>query len=521
MNSSLSTPRVMAVRARVIAASLLLLAGVAPASATEEVGQPSRPPVEQLVPPASNGLGVPASVGERAAPTLAGKPASSTVAAVSGKPNIVLFMTDDQAVELNQYMPTVLAKIRDKGISFERAYYNYPLCCPSRATILTGRYAQNTGVTDQRYTLFLNGGNEPKTIAVWLHDAGYNTALIGKYLNGYPASKGISHVPPGWTFWAARAGTASAGEEQDSLYYNFRLSLNGKEEKHGTAPTDYSTDVYKGHALSFLDTALASDAPFFLYFSPSAPHAPHTPAPRHTGLYPGLTGPKDASYNEKDVSDKPAYIRAKPLLTSSEIKTTDKNYANSARALKAFDEAVAAIIGKIELAGRLDNTYLVFISDNGWVRGQHRLRTKGFPHEPVILMPLFISGPGIPAGSKSQSLVGNVDLAPTFAAWAGVTVPTEIDGRSIASLTSSRVAYPITNKRKSPSFIGIRTDRYTYVKYSSGEEELYDNVTDPLQLQSGDKLEANKALKANLADRAIKLSTCHGPACQQLEDSPL
>jgi arylsulfatase A-like enzyme len=442
---------------------------------------------------------------------------STGLAYAAAKPNIVLFMTDDQHIHHIAHMPSVAQEIRAKGASFEQAFYNDPLCCPSRATMLTGMYAHNTKVTDQLHSLFVNNGNEDRTIAVALNAAGYNTALVGKYLNGYPSPKPGSYVPKGWDFWAGKKGSGG-------LYYNYTLNENGKLVSYGTGADNYSTDVYKAKALRFLDSALKSPAPFFLWFSPSAPHAPHDPAPRHTGLYAGLTYPKGPAFNEADVADKPAYVRKLAKLTAGEVTGIDRNYRKRAQALKAFDEAVAAIIGKIGAAGRLGETYLVFVSDNGWTSGEHRLRTKGFPYEEVIRMPIYVRGPGIPVGKKVQGIAGNVDLAVTFADWADVSLPGNPDGRSLAGLETSRVVYPLENARPgngAPAWRGVRTATHTYVRYSTGEEELYDNGADPHQLQNLAKSSANAALLAKLRDRAAKLAGCKGSVCRELENTPL
>jgi arylsulfatase A-like enzyme len=236
----------------------------------------------------------------------------------ASKPNIILLIADDLPVSLVEHLPTVKAEIIAKGATFNQAFFNNPLCCPSRAAMLTGKYVQNNKTTDQLHSQFYNAGNPDRTVAVWLKNAGYRTALVGKYLNGYPSPRGSSYVPPGWDYWIAKRG--------GGLYYDYTLSENSTPVSYGHDPEDYSTDLYKTKALGFLKGALADRVPFLLWFSPSSPHAPHTPAPRHVGLFPNLKAPKPASFNEADLSDKPGYVRAQPRLTASQIASLDEDY---------------------------------------------------------------------------------------------------------------------------------------------------------------------------------------------------
>lgn len=436
----------------------------------------------------------------------------------ASKPNIIVIVADDMEDGLVEHMPTLKAEVIAKGATFSRAYFNDPLCCPSRAAMLTGKYVQNNKTTDQSHSQFYNAGNPDRTVAVWLDAAGYRTALTGKYLNGYPSPRTGSYVPPGWDYWAGKRG----GE----LYYDYTLNENGATVSYGAEPGDYSTDVYKAKALTFIEAALAAEEPFFLWFSPSAPHAPHTPAQRHAGLYPGLTAPKPGNFNEADVGDKPAYVRAQPPLTASQVRGVDANYRKRVQSLRAVDEALRAFVAELDEAGQLPNTYIVFVSDNGWSYGQHRLRTKGFPYEEVVRMPLYVRGPGVPAGSSIAELVGNIDLAPTFAEWAGATPNATLDGRSFAPLAAGRSpswreVLPLYYKEGSgpgyiPGWRGLRTRDYAYTEYDTGEREFYDMLGDPLQLVNK-AASLSPSRRDRLSSLARSLGACAGDRCRQLD----
>jgi N-acetylglucosamine-6-sulfatase len=438
-----------------------------------------------------------------------------------------MIMTDDMEVGLVEHMPAVKELIVERGATFSRAYFNDPLCCPSRSTILTGKYAQNTGVTRNSHKQFYEAGNPDRTIAVRLKTAGYRTALVGKYLNGYPRPAPETDVPPGWDHWAARIAT------EGGLFYDYRLNENGRLVGYGKASSDYSTDVYGGQAIAFLKQAVADDVPFFLELSVHAPHVPSTPASRHVSWFPTLMAPRTPSFDEADVSDKPAYIRDKARASLDRLAKLDETYRQRVRSLQAVDEAVRAIVHVLEPAGRLEQTYLVFTSDNGLLHGQHRVdRAKGMPYEEVIRMPLHVRGPGVRSGLVLEHLVGNADLAPTLAEWAGAAMPDDLDGRSLAPLlregtlesTAGRQAYPLVYEKASPRVLqpnwrGVRTRDYLYVEYDTGELELYDMRSDPYQLQNKAG-SADPALLARLAKLTAELSTCKGAECRRLEDAP-
>ena len=372
-------------------------------------------------------------------------------------PDIVFILTDDMSYADLAVMPHTRKLLNDQGTAFRRAYVNVSLCCPSRATILTGRYAQNTGVhrnggTGGGYKAFVTNGNEEETIGVALSAAGYRTALIGKYINGYPGSD-RSHVPPGWSDWAAG---------MDDIYqqFDYKLNVNGHEEAHGHAAADYAGDVFAGKALDFIDTSVKARKPYFLYLALISPHSPAAAAPRHDKLFPDARVPRTPSFLEVDVSDKPPFYRG-PILSSAQIKVLDEAYRRRLRSLQSVDEAVAAIYARLKALGRLDDTYIVFTSDNGFRLGDHRLGIgKETGYEQDIHVPLIVRGPHVPAGRRTDALVDNADLAPTFAAWAGAKPPPDVDGRSLTPLLGGRkpgkwrTSLPVAHWPDS-SFVGL------------------------------------------------------------------
>ena len=379
----------------------------------------------------------------------------STVAP-PGAPNIVLILTDDQDVQSGMltYMPHMQELLAAQGTTFPNNLVPLSLCCPSRTTILRGQYPHNTGVLTNAlpnggFEKAYNENLEASTVATLLHGAGYRTALFGKYLNGYPNTAGGLYIPPGWDEWYSPISGDPYGE------YNYGLNENGTSVSYGSTPADYGTDVYLGKAVDFIQrTASTPNQPLFMYFATYAPHSPYTPAPRHAGLFPGVTAPHFPSFNEADVSDKPAYISSKPLLKATEISGIDSDYQMRLQALQAVDEAIATLVATLSSAGRLANTYIVFASDNGYHMGEHRLLPgKYTPYETDLHVPLVVRGPGVPAGVVRTEYTADLDLAETFAELAGVPPLSISDGRSLKPLLTG----PSPSSWRQASFLGPQT----------------------------------------------------------------
>ena len=399
-----------------------------------------------------------------------------TASAQAARPNVVLIVTDDQRWDTLSAMPTVQSELVGKGVTFSNAFVVNPLCCPSRASILTGRYSHSTGV-------YRNGDlkrfDDSSTLATWLRGAGYRTAFLGKYLNTYRGS----YVPPGWLRWRAFTPANAVN------FFDYQLNVDGAISMFGSAPEDYSTDVLAARAETFIRS---SSKPFFLVLAPFAPHRPATPAPRHSAAFPGLEPWRPASYDEADVSDKPGYIGSSgPVADPSALDDFRRSQLQS---LLAVDEAVGRALEALEDTGRLENTVIVYTSDNGFLWGEHRLTGKQAPYEESIRVPFVVRYDAeIGAPRTDGRLVANIDIAPTITDLAGISRG-GVNGRSLRPLwrgapVSWRRQLLVESARTGPNplvpgYCAVRGRKYAYVAYETREEELYDLATDPGQLQN-------------------------------------
>jgi len=286
-------------------------------------------------------------------------------ASETAQPNIIFIVTDDLDYASAQRMEGLGSLVREEGASFGNAFVSYPLCCPSRATVLTGLYAHNHEVwgncsPNGGFEKFREGGNEERTIAVRLQEGGYRTALFGKYLNKYPGDD-PTYIPPGWDEWHASISASTS-------YYDYELNENGAVVSYGQEPGDYLTDVLSGKAADFVQQA-ASDAegrPFFVYLAPPAPHLPATPAKRHRGTFAEEVVPRPPSFDEEDVSDKPSWMRNISRLPDEAASSIEDRHRKRINSMLAVQEMVASLVRELEAASVLDETYIFFTSDNGW-----------------------------------------------------------------------------------------------------------------------------------------------------------
>jgi N-acetylglucosamine-6-sulfatase len=441
-----------------------------------------------------------------------------------GRPNIILVLTDDQDVDSLDAMPRVRRLLTSQGVSFSNSFVSVSLCCPSRASLLTGRYAHNHGVRSNKpplggFTGFVAGGHEASGLATWLHAAGYRTALVGKYLNGYPAADERGHVPPGWDEWQALFS-----ERGSDNYFDYSINANGRIVAHGHQAQDYATDVLAEAALAILRKPSFRE-PFFLLLAPSAPHASSTPAPRHEGLFVGLEMPRGPSFDEEDVSDKPAYVRDEPRIGAREREQIERRYRRRRRTLVAVDEMLERVLAALQADGRLERSFVFYTSDNGWFDGEHRFaRGKAAPYDESIRVPLIVRGPGVPPGVARDQLVVNVDLAATLVEIAAARPPGALEGRSLLPLLGVHPPaawrrelpleyWSVDPEEGVPGFAGLRSERQLYVEYETGERELYDTVADPFQLRNVFAT-ADADLRRRLATRLADLRGCRGAACR-------
>jgi N-acetylglucosamine-6-sulfatase len=419
------------------------------------------------------------------------------------RPNIVLIVTDDQRWDTIRSMPSVERLLGSGGITFTNAFVTTSLCCPSRASILTGQYSRHTGVY---------GGTDPKhgdarafrdgsTLATWLHDAGYETALVGKYLNGYSFLP-RGYIPPGWDDWIA------VNQRKEFLYYEYTLNQNGHLVRFGERPRDYSTTVLTKRALAFLRSAAETHSPFFLYFAPIAPHLPALPAPADTSYKAPLFSPPP-SFNEPRLSDKP-WAAEFPRMSTHQRQDVHYYRRRQLASLLAVDRSVAEIVATLSATQRLSDTVIVFTSDNGFLWGEHRLVGKIWPYEESIRVPLVVWAPWIQTQARADPhLVLNIDLAPTLAQLAGAQPTLPEDGRSLVPLlldrgppwrTSFIVEYlgPFEPGLPHP-FEAIRTSRYLYVEYRARPwRELYDLRADPFELRNRAGIGSYSSVQADL-----------------------
>lgn len=452
--------------------------------------------------------------------------------ATSKHPNIIFVLTDDLAWNLIKYMPNV-QKMQQNGSTFSNYYVTDSLCCPSRSSMFSGRYPHDTGVytnggNDGGYNVFHGRGEEKSTWGTDLQAAGYRTAMMGKYLNGYQPKDA---PPPGWNEW----DVAGNGYPE----FNYNLNSNGKIEHHGTANTDYLTDVLNGKAKSFVDSSAAANKPFAMEIATFAPHAPYTPAPRDADKFPGLTAPRTPAFNTADKVGNPPWLQQIPPLSQQDIAKLNQSFRKRAQAVQAVDKMIGDL--RQELAAKhLDkNTYLVFASDNGYHMGEHRLRAgKQTAFDTDIKVPLIAIGPSVPAGHTTDQQASNIDLRPTFDQLGGAVTPPEVDGHSlVAPLHSSR---PVDNWRNAvlvehhgqehppgdpdkpgkfsadpPSYNALRLGSAVYVEYADGEREYYDTAKDPDELSNIVGTLPPDTVNKLHADLTA-LTACHsGTACWQ------
>ncbi len=459
-------------------------------------------------------------------------PASRSFA-VHAAPNILVIETDDQTLESMKVMHNVNSLIGDKGVTFTNSFVNFSLCCPSRTTFLTGQYAHNHGVLfngppDGGYDRF-EALHATNNLAVWLQNAGYYTALVGKYMNFYANNP---PVPPGWSEFHAAL-------PDDQSVYDYRLNNNGAVVYYGHDPADFKQDALTRKAVHFVDRLAPQPRPFFLWLTYTAPHiaepdpsprAPFDcggtaqPAPRHAHAFDSEPLPMPPNFNEADVSDKPMAIRSLPRLGASQIAELRRKYRCQLESLLSVDEGTKNVLDALASHGELGKTLVIYTSDNGYFNGEHRIPgTKNRIYEESIRVPLEMRGPGIPRGVKVNPLVINADLAPTITQVATAAHPGLVmDGRSLIGVAKHPetdqgrqllIEEPPRSDPNRPSFAAIRTERYVYAEHNSGEMELYDLRSDPFELQSLHDDAAYAQVKASLAGRLHELESCVGPTC--------
>lgn len=490
--------------------------------------------------------------------------AAVTVLPKSDRPNILLIVADDLDAKLNtiSYMPHLQELLVHQGLTIQDFFVTDSVCCPSRATILRGQYAHNhhvytNDVINGGFVAFYSQHEESSTIATWLQAAGYETIFLGKYFNGYPTNDNRLYIPSGWDEWYSPI----KGNPYKGL--NYDLNENGTVREYGTAEEDYLLDVLSGKAQDYLRRTASDNRPFFMYITPYQPHQPATPAPRHANEFNDLQAPRTPSFNEADVSDKPSLMNSDAPLRAKQIDDLDNLYRLRVQSMQSVDEMILNLVNTLQETGELENTILIFTSDNGFHLGQHRMPAgKGTTYDEDILVPFIIRGPNIQANKVVAGyLSGNVDLAPTIAELAGVIPPENVDGRSLVPLFEPeppdvslwRQAFllelfavddetaslpqlanlsgnlngileppdldQLYSEVPTPIFRGLRTKDYAYIEYSDGFVELYDMVKDPDQMENMAGT-ANPDLLKQFSSWLKELLSCAGNTCRTEEVHP-
>ncbi|XP_076664914.1 N-acetylglucosamine-6-sulfatase [Andrena cerasifolii] len=353
-----------------------------------------------------------------------------------GADNIVLILADDLDIFLDGMTPlkNTMDLIGNRGATFSNCFVASPICCPNRASILTGRYQHNHLVVNNSISGGCNSiewqkAQEPNTFAAHLkREMQYETFYAGKYLNqyGHKDTGGAGHVPAGWDQWAGLIG--------NSKYYNYSLSINGTKEKYGADPTEYLTDVISNMATNFINARHTNDRPFLMVLAPPAPHAPFTPAIRHFDIYKDTKAKRTPNFNMPTQMDKHWLVERGPSpLPDDILPKLDEIYRRRWETLVAVDELVTNVYQSLKLQNLLNNTYVIFTSDNGYHVGQFSMpMDKRQPYETDVRVPLLIRGPGI-AASKISAPVSSVDLFSTILEIAGIHRPS--DGTSFLKKT--------------------------------------------------------------------------------------
>jgi len=448
------------------------------------------------------------------------------------QPNIVFVMTDDQTTS-SVAVQRHVKQLQSEGTSFSQALATYPLCCPSRATYLSGQYSHNHGVIHNAgpfggYTSF----DHSNALPIWLQEAGYRTMHVGRYLNGYGVQNpDMTEIPPGWSDWISGVGESVFNYHQWQTNENGALFWRPGLDR----PDEHQTDFYGRRAAELVAQAAPSEQPFFLSLTFPAPHSggpkddddpsflgTPSPASRHRDFFRDMPLPRPPNFDEADMSTKPQILADRPRLSPEWIAAIQENYQQELESLLSVDDAVGAVVAALQRSGELDNTLLIYTSDNGFFHGEHRVTSeKVLPYDAGARIPLIVRGPGVPRNRRLNQLVGNIDWAPTIVDAAGATPGRLMDGRSLFELLEDPRRQPgrelvLENgvgANGVPMFRALRNQRYVWVEHkTTGEYELYDLRRDPYELRNLEDLDSYAALRKALAARLRKLQRCRGQA---------
>lgn len=528
-----------------------------------------------------------------AATALVVAPAEARKAGKGKQPNVVVIMTDDQNLDDLDKMPNTQKLLVKQGTNFKNAVTSFPLCCPGRATFITGQYAHNNGVVGNFYPYGWYGmPNRENILPAWLQRSGYRTGMVGKWLNGYGAKNLKGEKPKGFDVWRGLLDVSAYD------YYNFVMSIDGKKEKvwgdktfarklvqfgqiqtipreepvirtvfqrltelFGPGPygpedwgteknSDYTVDVTGKVFTDLLAAEKGQKKPFFMWWSPAAPHredvattlmgrpgADPRPPKRYVAKSKSYRLPKPPSFNQAQdsFSKLPTNIRDNPVLrnpmTDAQVADLEENYQGRMGSLLAVDDHVKNIVSTLKKTGQYKNTMFVFTSDNGWLNGEHRIPgDKYLPYEESLKTPFVIAGPGVPKGRTVEGQVSNVDFAATILDATGAKAGRTQDGISLLPVANDPsklpdrallveapeplFASPSMPQQWDQPYRGVRTSNWKFVVWNkTGEEELYDLKNDPYEINNIAADPAYAAVKAGLAAKLEQLNKCAGAAC--------
>jgi len=484
---------------------------------------------------------------------------TSSTSVGSPRPNVLVIMTDDMRYDELAYLPNVRRQVLRRGLTWTNAFSTTPLCCPARASFFTGKLEHNHKVLSHRKPWGYQAFDDSRTLATALRGDGYQTGFVGKYLNGYGpdaprAAPRLAHsytyVPNGWTDWRGAVDDTPypSNDPRDGGTYNYRrmtLNVNGRLVGHRG---EYSADVVTGNTSAMLRRFHQKSAPWFVVMNPVAPHfggpsEPDDPPPGFKtparpawvkGKYddliqraPGIpVGP-----TEKDISDKIRATRRFSELGPVDRASVTKIARQRAESLRALDRSLGPVFQQLADSGELANTIIVFTSDNGYMLGEHHYRQgKVVGYDPSYRIPLLMAGPGIPEGTRSTPIT-LVDLSATILRWTGASLA-GTDGRSVVPELTADHGWkrPLVYESKFPGVhrrdgvtgfddrtaIGVRTARYLYVRYASGEHELFDLKKDPLEMQNVASWKAYAGVRAQLGKVIQQIAYCKRAGCRPL-----
>jgi arylsulfatase A-like enzyme len=447
------------------------------------------------------------AVGASAAKLVPGK----TKRAADQRLNVVLILSDDERSDGTPVMKNVRSLLADHGMTFTDAHVTTSLCGPSRASILTGQYAHHTGVLDNfgphSFPAFKEASND---LGVWMHRAGYQTALVGKYVNAYTNPSVHHAIPPGWDDW----------QVLDSIpmeaYYNYSINDNGHLVHYGNRPSDYSTNVLAHKAVQFIQGA---HHPFFLYFAPVAPHLPAIPDKRDQRKLENIAPIHSPAFNQRNIGKEPWRFWHKDMLSAAAQLYINHVRIRQEESLLALDRSVRSIVQALKARHELNRTVILYTSDNGFLWGEHRLGGKVWPYEESTHVPLIVRTPWTTSARRNNQPVLNIDLAPTISALAGIRPGLPEDGRSFVPFLHGAspawrhaflVEYlgkDLLRKGGPPPYTAVQTRRHLYVAFKNGWRELYNLRRDPWELNNIAGNPRTKPLQATLAQTLQRLQT--------------